>query len=244
MRHSQIARVSAQKMLAIVALAFVGACADSVSAPMRAVTAKAPAAFSTVVGVTSFVYTPEEGVTQRFGDHLISIPAGAICDPATSGYGADFWDLPCSPLATPLTITATSFVDDYGRPYVDFEPAIRFSPSTEVRLYLRDGRRPKGYVLSFAYCTPGGTCVDESLQDSSLVTSRVGKIFSRRLKHFSGYYITASDECTGSVEMTDDGSLYCNTDAGLMRSGYILASGLGSTSSNGSFGRRKKTPEK
>lgn len=230
------------RVISVVALAFIGACAESVSAPMREVTAKAPAAFSTVVGVATFVYTPDQGVTQRFGDHAISIPAGAICDPATSGYGPAFWDLPCTPATDPITITATSFVDDNGVPYVDFEPALRFSPSSDVRVYLKDGRRPKGFVLSFSYCNPSG-CVDESLTDPSLLTSRVGKIFSRRLKHFSGYFITAVEECSGSIEITDDGSLYCNTDLGLTRSGYILASGLGATPSGRSLGRRKKLPE-
>src|SRR5437764_1524472 len=134
MRHSHIARVSAQTVLAIVALGFVGACADSVSAPTREITAKAPAAFTTVVGVRTFVYDPGQGISERFGDHMISIPAGSVCDPATSGYGTEFWDAPCEPATDPITLTATSFVDDYGRPYVDFEPALRFAPTSEVRL--------------------------------------------------------------------------------------------------------------
>jgi hypothetical protein len=243
MRLAQFARISTQYVVGVVTLAVIGACAESATAPMREVTAKAPAAFSTVVGVSTFVYDPAQGVTARFGAHAISMPAGSVCDPATSGYGSDFWDLPCDPATSPITITATSFVDDNGRPYVDFEPALRFSPSAEVRVYLRDGRRYHSDVLDLAYCNDSG-CMDESIADTSLVTTRVDKVFSRRLKHFSGYYISArEDGCPGVVAMTDDGSLYCDVDGiGMDRSGYILASGLNKSGGLG-LGRRRKAPE-
>jgi hypothetical protein len=245
MRHGQIARNSAQKLLAIVALALAGACADSVSAPTSEVSvkAKAPAAYNIVIGVTTFVYSPWTGVTQRLGDHLIEIPAGAICDPLTSGYGQAFWDAPCTAVSHPITITATTFADIDGHPYVDFEPALRFVPTKEVNLYLRDGRRPKGYQLAIWYCAVDGICVNEADTDPSLETSRVGKIFSRRLKHFSGYNIVPGGECNGTVEQTEDGSLYCNTSGMMSRSGYILASGLNQEGGSGTIGRRKKKAE-
>jgi hypothetical protein len=146
-----------------------------------------------------------------------------------------------------VTITATTMADAQGHPYVEFSPDLRFSPDKEVYLYLKDGKRTSAQTLSINWCPTGGTtCIDESLTDPSLATKRVGKssILGRRLKHVSGYNIVARDECSGSVSMLDDGSLFCNTD-GSARSGYMVASGLGKPGTTDSFGRRKKPlPEK
>ena len=35
-------------------------------------------------------------------------------------------------------ITATSFADANGHPYVDFQPKLRFVPTKETYVYLRD----------------------------------------------------------------------------------------------------------
>lgn len=246
MRHSHTSRISAKALFAVVGLAFAGACADSVSAPTSEVSVKGPAGFDRVIGVDHFRYTPTSGAAKRLGEHMIVMPAGAVCDPATSGYGLAYWDAPCTPVTHSIIFTATTMADAQGHPYVTFSPDVRFSPAKEVYLYLKDGHRDRAQELSIYWCPTGGLdCVDESKLDPSLQTERVGKspILGRRLKHVSGYMITARDECPGTVTVGDDGSLICDGNS-LARSGYILASGLGGKSSGESFGRRKKQAEK
>jgi len=243
MRHSHLARISARALLSVVSLAILGACADTPSAPAAAIKAKAPKGYDIVLGTTTFVWTPSEGVTQRMGDHEIVIPAGAICDPETSSYGFGHWEEPCDPATTPITITATSFSDAGGHPYVDFEPSLRFVPTSEVYLFLRDGERDGRNMIAMSYCMTTTYCVDESLADSSLATQRVGRTRTlfRRLKHFSGYILASSgDECLGVIEQLEDGSLFCNTDGGgHERSGYVVASGLGKKTGD-AFGKRRR----
>jgi hypothetical protein len=243
MRHSHISRISAKAFFAVVGLAFAGACADSVSAPTSEVSSKAPAGFDRVIGVDRIRYTPGNGATKRIGDHMIVIPAGSVCDPATSGYGEALWDAPCTPVSHNLVITATTFADAEGHPYVQFLPDLRFVPTKEVRLFLKDGKRDRADNLSIRWCPTGGTtCIDESLSDPSLATERVGKssILSRRIKHISGYNIVPGGNCEGVAEQLPDGSWFCNT-GGFLRSGYILASGLGKE--NGTTISRKKKAE-
>jgi len=245
MRHGQISRISAKALLAVVGFALLGACGDSVSPTATIkVKAKAPAGFDLVLGEVTFVWTPTDGATQRFGDHEIVIPAGAVCDPATSSYGIGHWDEPCTPATAPIAITATTFADAGGHPYVDFTPSIRFVPTSEVYLYLHDGIRDGRNTLAFAYCATTTYCFDEASVDSSLATQRVGRtrILYRRLKHFSGYTIIDSGDCLfGSVATLEDGTLFCNMDDGRgdSRSGYVVASGLGKTSGGNPFGKRR-----
>jgi hypothetical protein len=244
MRHSHTSRISAKTLLAIVGLGLAGACADQVSAPTAEITAKNPAGYNKMVGAATFTWSPSQGVTKSFGDHMIVIPAGGICD-LSSSYGSGEWDKPCTPATKPIVITVVSFVDADGHPYVDFEPALRFVPTKETFLYVKDGVRKSSNTLDIAYCATPVSCIDESLTDPSLVTHRVGnsRILYRRVKHFSGYVIAYGGDCTGTVQLLDDGSLFCNTDAGRggdSRSGYVVASGLGKTSTGDTFGRRRR----
>ena len=241
MRHSQ----TTKSILAIVTLALAGACADSVSVPTTEIAAKAPAGFNKVTGVTTFVYSPKTGATKRFGDHMIVIPAGGVCALGSS-YGTTEWDKPCTASANPIVFTVTSFEDDNGIPYVQFEPNVRFVPSKEIYLYLKDGKRNAPKITSIGFCSIATGCVDESLSDPDLATHHIGnsRIAYRRLKHFSGYSILQEGDCVGGTIEYVDGGLYCNTDGGRSRSGYMVASGLGKTSNGDSFGRRRKPAEK
>jgi len=235
--------MTAKALLAVVGLALVGACADSVSAPTTEVSSKAPAGFDRVVGVDKFRYTPSNGASKRIGDHMVVMPAGSVCDPSTSGYSPTLWDTPCTAVNHSIVITATTFSDAEGHPYITFSPDLRFVPTKEVYLYLKDGKRSSANELTIGWCPTGSTvCIDESVNDPSVATQRVGRsaILARRMKHMSGYLIVGRGDCSGVVEMLDDGSLFCN-DGGLFRSGYMVASGLGSAgSSSSSVGRRKK----
>ncbi|HEY6218745.1 MAG TPA: hypothetical protein VIV65_01735 [Gemmatimonadaceae bacterium] len=243
MRHSH----TTKSILGIITLALAGACADSVSVPTSEIAAKAPAGFNKVVGTTSFVYSPKTGATKRFGDHMIVIPAGGVCDPYAPGAAADYaskaWDKDCAAASAPIVFTVTSFEDANGVPYVQFEPSVRFVPTKETYLYLKDGTRKEAKILTIQYCSVATNCVDESLSDATLATHRLAnsRILYRRLKHFSGYSVTSAGDCVGGTIEYQDGGMYCNMDGGRDRSGYMVASGLGKTSSGSdSFGRRRR----
>ena len=229
MKHSQTIRNSAKAFFAFVALAYVGACADNTAAPIaHAPAVVAPASFAEVGSSVVFRVNNWEGTTQKVGVHVINIPAGAICDLTTSGYGAAFWDKPCEPLKGSVVITATVFSGPNGEPYVDFQPAMRFAPNKEVMLFVREGRTDGTKAPSVKYCDAQGVCTDESLTDPSLRPFRIGKtnILGRRIKHFSGYVVVYEWECPGTATPLPDGNGYYCEDGGFSRrSGYMVASG-------------------
>jgi hypothetical protein len=230
MRHSQTIRNSAKAFFAFAVLGLVGACADSstVAPATEAPAFVAPANFSRVGNVVTFRVNNSEGITKKIGAHVLSIPAGAICDLLTSGYGASMWDKDCKPMRGSIVITATVLYDGDDKPYIDFQPAMRFAPNKEVMLFLRAGSMTKS-ALSINYCNNLGYCYDESLTDASLKPFRVGKtsIIGRRVKHFSGYSIATAGECAGSVVTLPSGELWCEGGEAAMtrRSGYMVASG-------------------
>jgi len=234
MRHSHTSRglrTSAKTLMAVLGLGLATACSDSVSTPISQVSVQAPAGFDKVLGVQTFTYNPTSGVTQRLGDNVISIPAGAVCA-HDQYYAAGQWDQPCKAVNHPVVFTATIFANAAGAPYVEFQPAVRFAPDKEVDLYLRDGTRTTAQQLAIFWCPTVGPCVDESTTDGTLTTTRVGRssILVRRIKHFSGYWVAVIGDCTdGVVETLDDGSLFCDNSGlggGADRSGYMVASGL------------------
>jgi hypothetical protein len=146
-------------------------------------------------GTRQFTVWPGLPVYEKFGDHVLSVPANVVCDPATSGYGAAFWDLPCTPLQQPIQVTATWSTRDDGRPVVSFSPDLRFAPSDDesrwVNLSLKDskGIDPDLYYTILWFDAEAGRWVDEAQTDPSLRarTQQSGNLVSRRLKHFSEY---------------------------------------------------------
>src|SRR4051812_38821893 len=100
MRHGQAMRNYAKAFFAFSTLAIAGACSDNnAAAPTSAAPAiYAPANFARVGSKVTFRVNNAQGITQRLGAHLISIPANAICELGKSGYGADYWDKPCESL--------------------------------------------------------------------------------------------------------------------------------------------------
>jgi hypothetical protein len=148
----------------------------------------------------SFSYGPNTSVTVRVGAHKIVLPANAVCEPATSGYGPGTWDLPCAPLARSLTFRVKAWTDAAGRPQIRFSPDVRFVPARAVALYLYDREAANDPAFRFAWCPSGAaSCVDESRADASLVPQRdpaSGYLFGR-IKHFSGYTVVV-DRYDGS----------------------------------------------
>jgi hypothetical protein len=231
MKHSQISRNSAKAFFAFGALALAGACADTntVAPTAEAPAFVAPANFVKIGSSVVFRVNNSEGITKRIGNHLLSMPAGAICDLATSGYGATMWDESCKPMRGSVVIIATILQGIDGQPYVDFQPAMRFAPNKEVMLFLRSANSTK--QIKVQYCNNVGYCFDESLTDASLKPFRIGKssVIGRRIKHFSGYHVIAESECQapGAVVYQPNGDIFCEMGGESMtrRSGYMVASG-------------------
>jgi hypothetical protein len=149
---------------------------------------------------TTFTYNPAAALEQGFANaHKLSMPAGAVCDPETSGYGADTWEAACAPLAQPITFTARSWTSASGRPRITFSPDVRFVPGKVVTLRLKDAQASQLGVGVLAWCPAGGPCVDEAQGDASLATyfSRNDLFVFRRLKHFSGYTVVVDRSSDG-----------------------------------------------
>jgi hypothetical protein len=203
-------------------LAIVGACADDAIAPTTEAAAFiAPANFLKTGYVVTFRVDNSKGATQLIGDHVINIPTNAICDLATSGYGADYWNKSCSPLKGSVVITATVLKGPDGEPMIDFQPAMRFVPTREVTLFFKDGKSSSKNV-SIKYCNNAGVCVDESLNNPALKPFRIAgnnNIVGRRLAHFSGYVVAYDSGCGVGL------STCTMTDGLLRKSGYMVASG-------------------
>ena len=145
-------------------------------------------------GSREFTIWPGYPMIERFGDHLVSIPANVVCDPETSGYGSAFWDLPCAPAQRPIQVIASWSTRD-GKPAISFSRDLRFAPSNDesrwVKLSLKDskGINPDLYYTVLWHDTQLGRWVDESQVDPSLraYTTWGGSAVTRRLKHFSEY---------------------------------------------------------
>jgi len=215
MKHGHISRNSAKAFFAFAALALAGACADNsaVAPTAEAPAFVAPANFLRTGYVIAFRVDNQKGATQKIGEHVINIPANAICDLATSGYGETTWNKSCSPLKGSVVITATVLSGPDGEPMIDFQPAMRFAPNKEVTLFFKDAKNGQKN-LSINYCNNVGYCVDESLTNAALKPFRINNnIVGRRLGHFSGYVIAYDN---GLVDIS----------IGLLRkSGYMVASG-------------------
>jgi hypothetical protein len=238
MKQSHTSRNYAKAFFAFVTIGLVNACADANVAPRaadEAVAFTAPAGFDKVVDRINFRLNNREGAVQKLGDHLITIPANAICDPRTSTYGPTEWKKPCNLMRGTINITATVMRDEAGRPYVDFQPALRFAPDKQVMLFLRNGRSPEPTKIFVEYCNNAGVCVDESLSDPTFKPFRVGStsMIGRRLGHFSGYTVGWGERCIGTLTQEPDGTWMCNDDGLMRRSGYMVASGLVSEKGEG-----------
>jgi hypothetical protein len=213
----------AKTFTTVAMLVVAGACADDKTV--------APVSASPVGNDTKLRVNNSQGITAMVGAHLIYIPAQAICDIATSGYGVDSWNSPCQPLRGSITITATEFRGPQGEPYIDFQPAMRFAPNKEVMLFFREGRTNGASIATVKYCDAVGNCVDESLNDPSLKPFRIGltSILGRRVKHFTGYTVTYEAPCLGGVVSIGEGNLACDVEVSVgglfRRSGYMVASG-------------------
>lgn len=147
--------------------------------------------------VVTWTLNPTQSYTLYIEGHRLKIPANSICDLATSGYGPGFWDRPCTISPTPVVLTATAKVAR-GTSEVWFTPDLRFAPTADASRYtilsMRDNGGKLDPVLDYNILWWSGTAwVDESLTDSTLKawTERQANYVNRRVKHLSGYAVTA-----------------------------------------------------
>ena len=192
---------------AALCVALLSACSDQRSSPLSP-QLESHAISRAMVGdtvVAEFTVSPWGGRYNVVYNLLkIDFPAGAICDIPTSSYGPTEWDKPCVPTTQSVRVKSKAWLDAQGHPHVDFQPAMRFSPTlvNGVQLYLKD---PKGLFdpnATIFYCATDTNCYDESLTDASLRTryDAYNSMFYRRIKHFSGYNVTAGRAAEVSVE--------------------------------------------
>ena len=188
----------------IALVAITAACADDSVSPLSPKTDRLPGGAPNMLIVIhqmaaderSAEFTVDQGGGYfRMGKHGIVFPRNAICDPARSEYGAHAWDNDCPVLREPIRIRAELRTQD-GREWVDFTPELRFRPSRNpsdwVWIYMLVGSAQFNESLSILWSPAIGIPgIDESLDDPTLRTYVTGGYAYRRIKHFSGYNVTA-----------------------------------------------------
>ncbi len=197
-------RISTLTMLTLAGVLLTGCAGDSLkpaavqpTSLLRSSPFTPTDAQKALVGVSDGSYTfaidPSLDQSLSLGASHLDIPANAVCDLAGSSYGASHWEESCSAQTDTFTITAVVRNAATDHPSVDFEPALRFSPSANVNLYLfvtNDATLDASRVVK--YCNANG-CIDESITDPSLASSvdLVNRVAFRRVKHFSGYMVAS-----------------------------------------------------
>jgi hypothetical protein len=148
-----------------------------------------------LVGVTDGTYTftidPTQTQTLQLGASGLYIPANSVCDLATSSYGMSTWNDACSPQTAPMTITTVVRNAATDHPSVEFQPALRFSPASQVWLYMSVSDQATLDATKVLWYCNETECLDESLTDADLKSYVDKKNFMvfRRIKHFSGYVV-------------------------------------------------------
>lgn len=194
-QHSKLPTRFASALIALGTAVLMTACHDSVGPTHQRSAVTARPALVTYAGSKTFTYVPSKEITASIGDHRVTLAAWGVCDPDVSSYGPGTWDDACTVLTRPIDITATTYIDASGHPFVVFQPALRFVPGRVSTLYLKDKTASLDVFAKIVYCNDSGTsCVDESLTDPTLLTFRDKDIFYRRIKHFSGYNVAAGED--------------------------------------------------
>ena len=190
----------------------LGACSGEVTAPAaapsRAIEASSmfvpSASAKALIGVADGTYSmtldPRKDQSFPLGPNRLDIPANAVCDLGTSGYGAAYWDKSCTPEQQPLTLTVVIKNASSLHPSMNFFPAMRFNPDKNVQLFIYAPNVSKTDAKNWLmyYCPDSSKCVDESLTDSDLLTQidYSANVVFRRVKHFSGYMVAEFSDQT------------------------------------------------
>jgi hypothetical protein len=223
MRTPKLARFTASRLVLLAAGALLlGACRDQVTAPAplpdNAAVASTPeressfqptaatkALFGVVDGTYAVAFDPTRNQSFSLGPNHLDIPANSVCNLLTSGYGPSFWNTPCSPQTLPVLLTVVIKNAKSSNPSVQFFPALRFSPSKTVQLFMYAPKvsptDAKNWLMF--YCADGSSsCSNEQLTDSDLTTyiDYRNSVLFRRIKHFSGYVVAEfADEAKSAL---------------------------------------------
>lgn len=148
----------------------------------------------------TFVIDPSRTVSYPLGaGNSIVFPAGSLCDPDHSTYGAGEWDNACPVATSPVTIETKAWLDAQGYAHVDFSRHVRFVPTANpagwIMLSLDAYGADVNLWTKMVYCQTEqlSSCSDESIADPTLatLTNPVTGQLTRRVKHFSGYSLTS-----------------------------------------------------
>lgn len=208
----------------------VAACNDATTVPTSPVTRSlSPAAPVFDFGSTGhsfgllssdFTVTSRGGSFSLSGLYTVNFPENSVCNPENSSYGPTQWDKSCSTLRAGQSVKVHAVISlASGGLAIDFTPALRFSPSTQVTiatdLFAPVLKANKAYFLSHPGSlnflampyTPslGAASIKDYASDASLITHvdlNTGQIW-RRAKHFSGYLISSGLSCDPSPENPD-----------------------------------------
>jgi hypothetical protein len=202
---------------------------ETTVAPHAAPSIRGNAAFAEVAAspvTVDFVIPAAGGHINVFGLYYLDVPAQAVCDPnakdSQDGYAAAAWDAPCTVSNSDIPVHVTLSVS-HDRLYADFSPSLRFVPGKSVSLstdlwapvlqyYGSEEAWPDYRKLGLFFAPEGGAPpVLDAREDLSLRTQIdwISGRVSRRIKHFTGYNVTAGVECTPDpsdpfcVEMDD-----------------------------------------
>lgn len=227
----KLMRASVRWLFAGAAIIAAVACGESATGPAatapKSAPSKAPSfdysstAYSLGFSQQDFVVSSDGGKFAIAGGlYSVNFPANSVCDPARSTYGPTEWDKPCVTLdeGQSLKIRATLALTSSGLA-VDFSPALRFSPSTQVTISTalfadviksnRDffAKNPSALnPLAILYSPSlGALGSSDYVRDPSVVTNvdlTTGLIW-RRVKHFSGYSMTTGEACEPAPDNPD-----------------------------------------
>lgn len=169
---------------------------------------------------SDFTVTSRGGSFAVAGLYTISFPENSVCNPENTQYGATEWDKSCSTLRSGQSIKVHAVLSlASGGLSIDFTPALRFSPSSQVTistdLFAPVLKANKDYFLShpgslnflaIAYAPSlGAGAVKDYKADASVITHvnlSTGQIW-RRVKHFSGYTLATGESCDPSPSNPD-----------------------------------------
>jgi hypothetical protein len=155
-------------------------------------------------GTYSLTFDPTTDNAFTLGANYLSLLANAVCKlDGTSGYGAEYWNQSCVPETDSVTISVVISDAETDHPRMDFYPAMRFNPETNVSLYIYVPVGMDAFLKSWVmrYCDDTGTCKNEAEHDADLASyaDENSQMVFRRIKHFSGYLVSRAEEALDAL---------------------------------------------
>jgi hypothetical protein len=218
-------------LAAAAAIVSLAACSESATSPAASASRIAPPsdpAFDFSGGgsrsfgdqSSNFTVTSRGGSFTVNGLFTVNFPANSVCNPDRSSYGPTEWDKDCSTLRADesvrvqarLRLTSTGVA-------VDFSPALRFAPNTQVTLstdifasvlasnrsYFSANHQALNLLAVNYSASLGNSGVADYTADPTVMTHvnlATGTIW-RRVKHFSGYAMAGGESCEPAPDIPD-----------------------------------------